>query len=60
MLYVNKRPGCTSFAAAAAVDPAYASALRRAHRAGVEVLCASCDIDEHGLHYAGRVAVELP
>ena len=59
MLYVNKRPGSSTFAPAAAIDPAYARALRRAAKAGVEVYCISCDVDERGLSYAGRLRVDL-
>ncbi|HEY4221491.1 MAG TPA: DNA/RNA nuclease SfsA [Myxococcota bacterium] len=59
MLYVNKRAGCSSFAPARAIDPVYARALKSAARAGVEILCASCAVDERGLSFAGRLAVEL-
>ena len=59
MLYVNKRARCTSFAPAAAVDHAYATALRRAVRAGVEVYCIDCAVDARGLSFAGRQPVEL-
>lgn len=59
MLYVNKRPGCTTFQPAAAIDRAYAGALRRAARAGVEVLCIDCVVDERGLCYGGRLTVDL-
>jgi sugar fermentation stimulation protein A len=59
MLYVNKRAGCTSFAAAKDIDPAYATALTRAKRAGVEVYCVDCAVDERGLSFAGRLDVEL-
>lgn len=59
MLYVNKRPGCDVFRPAAAIDRAYANALRRAARAGVEVLCIDCVVDERGLSYGGRLTVDL-
>jgi sugar fermentation stimulation protein A len=59
MLYVNKRPGCDVFRPAAAIDRAYATALRRAARAGVEVLCIDCVVDERGLSYGGRLTVDL-
>lgn len=59
MLYVNKRSGCQVFRAAASVDPAYASALKRAAKAGVEILCVDCSVDEEGLSFAGRLPVEL-
>ena len=59
MLYVNKRAGCEAFRAAASIDPRYASALRRAAKAGVEILCVNCNVDERGLSFAGRLRVDL-
>jgi sugar fermentation stimulation protein A len=59
MLYVNKRSGCDVFRAASGIDPRYASALRRAAKAGVEILCVGCTVDERGLSFGGRVPVEL-
>lgn len=61
MLYVNKRPGCDVFRPAAAIDRAYAAALRRAHAAGVEVYCIDCVVDERGggLSFGGRLPVDV-
>jgi len=42
MLYVAQRDDCTHFSIAGDIDPAYASALKDAIAAGVEVLAWSC------------------
>jgi sugar fermentation stimulation protein A len=41
------------------IDPVYGDALRRAARAGVEVLAYRCDISLDGLVLGPRVAVDL-
>ena len=45
MLYIAQRDDCTHFSIAADIDPAYASALKDAMSAGVEVLAYSCTLD---------------
>ena len=52
MLSVVQRTDCDRFAAAADCDPAYARALGRAYRAGVEVLCYACDVAPEGVAVA--------
>lgn len=59
MLYVSQRAGCSSFAPAAAIDPRYSAALARAVRAGVEVYCVRCTVDERGLSFGGSLQVEI-
>lgn len=44
MLYVAQRDDCTHFSIAGDIDPAYASALKDAMAAGVEVLAWSCTL----------------
>ena len=41
------------------IDPVYGQTLRRAARAGVEVLAYRCKVTPHGVHLAGRVPVDL-
>ena len=53
MLFVVQRTDCDRFAAAADLDPAYATGLAEAFRKGVEVLCHACDMDLH-THRIGR------
>ncbi|MFC3053312.1 DNA/RNA nuclease SfsA [Kordiimonas pumila] len=44
MFYLVQRSDCTLFAPATEIDPVYASALREAYKAGVEVLCYQCSL----------------
>ena len=55
MLFVVQRTDCSSFAAAADLDPAYAAGLARAAAIGVEVLAYACDLSSEGIEIARRV-----
>lgn len=59
MLYVSQRHGAVRMAPAAAIDPAYARALRSALGSGVAAYAIACRTDVQGLWFAGSVAVEL-
>jgi sugar fermentation stimulation protein A len=54
-LFVIQRTDCEAFAACADLDPAYASGLERAAKAGVEVLCYACDISPSEIRIARRL-----
>jgi sugar fermentation stimulation protein A len=43
-LYVVNRPDCSVFAPAEHIDATYATALRHAHAAGVQVLAYACAV----------------
>ena len=46
---------CSRFAAAADLDPAYASGLLKAAETGVEVLCYGCEVSPEGVRVTDRV-----
>ncbi len=54
-LFVIQRTDCDAFSACADLDPTYAAALTAAAKAGVEVLCYGCDIDEMEVRIARRI-----
>ena len=56
VLYVVQRTDCARFRVAGDLDPGYHRALAAACRAGVEVLCYSCDIS----HEAVDIAAPIP
>ncbi len=56
VLFVVGRADCDRFGLAADLDPAFATALGRARRAGVEALCYDCEVDASGV----RLARALP
>lgn len=60
MLFLAQRPDCDRFTVAADIDPAYATGLGRALRAGVETLCYGCRVSLSGLEVAGPLRLELP
>jgi sugar fermentation stimulation protein A len=49
LLFLVQRADCDSVAPAEAIDPAYADALRRAARAGVEFLALGCRVDARSI-----------
>jgi sugar fermentation stimulation protein A len=59
MLYVVQRTDCASFAIANDIDPAYAAALEKAMKAGVEAICYRCDIDVSGITIAEPLPLAL-
>ena len=61
LLFLVQRGDATAVAPAADIDPAYAAALGRALRAGVEVLCYACDVRCEGIAVAAPVPlVQVP
>lgn len=59
MLYVVQRGDCRTFKIASDIDPAYAAALERARRAGVEAICYDCDIDVTGIDIARPLTIRV-
>jgi len=49
MVYLVQRNDCTRFSVAEEIDPTYASALRQASKAGVQLICYECDISLEGI-----------
>jgi sugar fermentation stimulation protein A len=54
-LFVIQRTDCDLFAACADLDPTYATGLKVAAAAGVEVLCYGCDISPNEIRIARRI-----
>ena len=59
MLYIVQRADCTAFTIARDLDPAYADALTRACKSGVEILCYSCRVTTLGIDVERAMAVEF-
>jgi len=59
MFYLVQRSDCTSFAPADKIDPTYASTLREAVRAGVEIVCYSCDLTPEKIEVAKPLPVSV-
>ena len=59
MLYIGQRADCTAFTIARDLDPAYADALTRACKSGVEILCYSCRVTTLGIDVERAMAVEF-
>jgi len=55
VLYVIQRTDCVRFRIAGDLDPGYNRALEAARKAGVEVLCYTCDISIEGVDIAGSI-----
>jgi len=59
MLYLVQRSDCSSFALAEEIDPTYASTLREAMKAGVEVLCYQCTVSVTGIMVADVLPIKV-
>ena len=59
LLFLVQRKDVSRVSTAVKIDPVYARAVKRAVKAGVEVLAAAVDVDERGISCAGRLPVEL-
>jgi len=59
LLFLVQRADCQTLEPAADLDPAYAEALRQAHKKGVEVFALQARVSETGLELLGELAVEL-
>jgi sugar fermentation stimulation protein A len=59
MLYLVQRQDCASFSIAADIDPKYADALQQALKAGVEVLCYTCEITVDGICVAKPLKIAI-
>lgn len=59
MFFLVQRGDCDHFTVAEDIDPAYASALRAAIAAGVDVVCYDCRIDLEGIEVASPLPVSL-
>jgi len=60
MLYLVQRQDAASFAVAADVDPAYAKALRKALKAGVEALAYGCRLSPREIAVAQAIPFSTP
>ena len=59
LLFCVQHNGVTVAKPADHIDPAYATALRQAHAAGVEVMAWQCDLDENEVTVARALPVDL-
>ncbi len=59
MFYLAQRGDCIAFKPADDIDPAYGKLLRQAVKAGVEVLCYSCELSPQGITLAKPLKIEL-
>jgi len=59
MVYLVQRSDCKSFAPAEEIDPTYASALREAVKAGVELLCYACELSTDGIEVTGKLPIQI-
>ncbi|MDO9440222.1 MAG: DNA/RNA nuclease SfsA, partial [Beijerinckiaceae bacterium] len=59
VLFLVQIGSAASFAPAADIDPAYATALRNAHAVGVEVVSYTTTITPEGIELGRRIPVTL-
>lgn len=59
MLYVVNREDGNIFKPADAIDPEYGKLLRKAHKAGVEVLAYQCKLSDKGIKLSHSIEVDL-
>lgn len=59
MVYLVQREDCESFSVASEIDPTYASALREAQAAGVELLCYQCQLTPEEIKVAKSLPIKL-
>lgn len=59
VLFLVQMKGMKNFSPNEETDPFFAETLRKASRAGVEVLCYECDITKDGMELGGIVPVKL-
>lgn len=59
MLFVVNREDVTSFAPADHIDPTYGELLRKADKAGVEILAYRCEVNPEGIHLKKKIPVKL-
>ncbi len=59
MLYIVQRDDCTQFKVAEDIDPFYAEAFIKAHKAGVEMLCYCCTITPQGIMLSKSLPIDF-
>ena len=59
MLFIVQRADCDRFRPAEDIDPAYATGLRQAAAAGVEVLCYACTVACDGIEVDNPLPIDL-
>jgi len=59
MFYLVQRQDCKSFTVAGDIDPAYAEGLRKARKAGVEVLCYDCKMTNTEIWVRNALPLDL-
>lgn len=59
MVFLVQRSDCTRFSPAADIDPLYADTLKKAQKAGVELLCYACDLTEDEIIVKAPLPISL-
>ncbi len=59
MLFVVNREDVTSFAPADHIDPTYGELLRKAEKAGVEILAYRCEVSPEGIQLKKKLPIKL-
>ncbi len=59
MVYLVQRDDCSHFRPASDIDPTYASELKAAQKAGVEVLCYQCSLTPSAIEVTGPMAYTI-